>query len=365
MVNLANVALNSYVFKKEPISLIHFVTNKCNARCKHCFIDFDHPDVFKGELTLEEIDKLTKSFGRSMLNVNLTGGEPLLRKDFFEIVKMYFKNAGVRSIYITTNGMFTKLTKDFLDKFILSNIKGKIILSFSIDNFEEGHDENRRVKGLYRNTLNTYNLVKGYNNPNILANISITVTDHNYDKVIELYNYLKNEEGVDAFTAIAMREEGVIKKINPSAKKKIYDAYVKLTSLIKEDMLNNKTKGYKKEGIQGTLLNSKNMIMYKNIADSYMQPKYISHCPAGALFGVIWANGMVYPCEILNKPLGNLRDHNMNFMELWKNEKTKEVKKFIKDTNCNCTFECAWAINIISNKRYIPTLLKNSIQQKI
>jgi len=363
--NLARIVLNSYVLKKEPISLIHFVTNKCNARCKHCFIDFDHPDVFKGELTLEEIEKLTKSFGKSLLNVNLTGGEPFLRRDFFEIVKMYFENAGIRSVYITTNGMFTQLTKNFLDKFIESGISGNVILSFSIDNFEEGHDENRRVKGLYHNTLKTYELVKGYNKPNILANISITVTDHNYDKVIDLYHYLKNEMGVDAFTAIAMREEGVIKKIDPEVKQNIWRAYVKLINLIKEDMLNDEIGGYKKEGLQGTLLNSKNMIMYKNIADSYLEPRYISHCPAGALFGVIWANGTVHPCEVLNKPLGNLRDYNMNFMELWKNEKTKEVKKFIKDTNCNCTFECAWAINIISNKKYIPALIKNSIKQRI
>src|SRR3989344_2872711 len=103
---LARIALNSYVFKKEPISLIHFVTNKCNARCKHCFIDFDHPDIFKGELNLEEIDRLTRSLGKSILNVNLTGGEPFLRKDFFEIVEMYFKNAKINSVYITTNGMF-------------------------------------------------------------------------------------------------------------------------------------------------------------------------------------------------------------------------------------------------------------------
>src|SRR3989344_5893732 len=127
IMNPLRTITNMYVTKKEPLSIVHFVTNVCNARCKHCFIDFDHPDIFKGQLTLEEIDKLTKSFGSSMLNVNLTGGEPFLRKDFFEIVKLYFNNANIKSVYITTNGMFTKLTKDFLDKFIASRINGNMI----------------------------------------------------------------------------------------------------------------------------------------------------------------------------------------------------------------------------------------------
>ena len=182
--------------------------------------------------------------------------------------------------------------------------------------------------------------------------------------MIELYHYLKNEKQVDSFTAVAMRVEGVVKRIEPEIRIKIHQVYSQLTNLIQKDMLDKKTTGYKR-GLQGTLLNAKNMIMYKNIKNTYLKPKYISHCPAGALFGVIWANGMVYPCEVLSKPLGNLRDYNMNFMELWKNEQTKNVKKFIKDINCNCTYECALAINIISNKKYIPALLKNSIQQKI
>ena len=35
------------------------------------FYRFDHKDVFKGELTLDEIEQLTKTFGKSLLNVNL------------------------------------------------------------------------------------------------------------------------------------------------------------------------------------------------------------------------------------------------------------------------------------------------------
>ena len=53
--NIAKVLNNVYFKKKTPISLIHFLTNRCNARCSFCFIDFDNPKTFAGELTLEEI----------------------------------------------------------------------------------------------------------------------------------------------------------------------------------------------------------------------------------------------------------------------------------------------------------------------
>ena len=87
--NPLRVVKNIYVSRNEPISLVHFITNKCNARCSFCFIDFDDPEIFKGELTLDEIDTLTKNLGNSLLNVNLTGGEPFTRKDIAEIAKSY------------------------------------------------------------------------------------------------------------------------------------------------------------------------------------------------------------------------------------------------------------------------------------
>ena len=45
--------------------------------------------TFTHELTLDEIDVLTKNLGKSLLNVNLTGGEPFARKDLTEIAKKY------------------------------------------------------------------------------------------------------------------------------------------------------------------------------------------------------------------------------------------------------------------------------------
>ena len=92
----------------------------------------------------------------------------------------------------------------------------------------------------------------------------------------------------------------------------------------------------------------------------YMSPKYISPCHAGSLFGIITANGLVYPCEILeDKLLGDLRQNNMNFTEIWKGAETKKIKKFIKDTKCNCTYECALTYNILGNWRYQPSLISS------
>ena len=357
MANLLKIVSNAYVTRKQPISLVHFITNRCNARCKHCFIDFDAPGAFAGELKFEEIEKLTKQFDNSLLNVNITGGEPFLRSDIYRIVEAYFLHAGVSSVYITTHGGFTDRTAKFIDQFIEADIDGQIIFSFSIDNFEKAHNENRRLRNLFQSTLDTFHMVHDHDMPNIIPNIAITVTQHNYDQVINLYRYLKEEEGVDAFTAIAMREQGVIKNMDPTIKTRIHEAYIELTNQISEDQKSRETVGYKGT-LVGRVLNAKNKIQYDILQNTYLEPRYISHCPAGALFVVVYANGDVYPCEILhNRKLGNLRKYEMNLLELLQNAETNACKKFIKDTDCHCSYECAWSINIISNKQYIPSLV--------
>ncbi len=363
MANLLTISKNAYIKKKEPISIIHFITNRCNARCGHCFIDFDNPETNKDELTLEEIQELSKHLGSSLLNVNITGGEPFLRKDIFEIVHAYFTNAKINSVFITTNGMFTQKVKEFLQKVETSDIKGNIIFSLSIDNFEEIHDKNRKVKGLYKNAIQTYQMIQEWNKENIMANIAITVSNHNYDNVMQIYNHLKSI-GITAITATIMREEGIIKTINPEIKEKINFAYKIITDQIRKDLVQEKNiKGYNK--LQGTIMNSKNIIVNNIIQKTYLKPKFISYCSAGSLFGVIYANGDVYPCEVLeNKKLGNLRDYNLNFKSLWENKNAKDFKSWVKETKCNCTFECAWSINVISDPQFIPELLYYSLKTK-
>ena len=131
--SLLHVLNNIYFKKKEPVSIVHFLTNRCNARCSFCFIDFDNPKTFHNELTLDEIDKLTKNLGDSLLNVNFTGGEPFARKDIEEIAKLYIKNTTVQSMYVTTNASLPDRVENFAKTIIDLDKDIELTFQISID----------------------------------------------------------------------------------------------------------------------------------------------------------------------------------------------------------------------------------------
>ena len=195
--NSAHVLTNLLLTKQEPISVVHFVTNRCNARCSFCFIDFDDPKTFAGELTIDEIDKLTKNLGSSLLNVNITGGEPFARKDLVEIAKKYLTNTTIQSIYVTTNASLPDRIKNFAEK--VSEFRKDIELTFqiSIDDFPEEHNKVRKIKNLFDNCIESYRLLKAMGQ-NINPVVSITVTHENCDNIKKIFNYLYYDCKIDS-----------------------------------------------------------------------------------------------------------------------------------------------------------------------
>jgi len=355
--NFARVLNNIYFQKNEPVSLVHFITNRCNARCSFCFIDFDNPETFKGELTLEEIDKLTKNLGKSLLNVNFTGGEPFARKDILDIAKLYIKNSTIESIYITTNASLPERIENFAKE--ISNVDSSIEQSFqiSIDDLPERHNKVRKIKNLFDSCIDTYRTLKNMNIKNINPVVNITVSQENCGQIEEIFNYFTKECGINSLKACIVRDEGVYK--TPSDKtRKIYEAYKWLTNKINNEIKNNNIINYNKNSIQGKIHQKKDVISYEMVKEMYLKPKFISTCHAGGIFGIITANGKVFPCEILeDKMMGDLREYDMNLMKIWKNSYSNQTRKYIKDSNCNCTYECALTYNILGNWRYQPSLL--------
>ena len=357
--NLLRVLNNVYFKKTEPVSIVHFLTNRCNARCSFCFIDFDDPNTFKNELTLNEIDELTKKLGKSLLNVNLTGGEPFARKDITEIAKLYIKNTNVQSIYVTTNASLPDRVEEFTKNIMHLNKDIELTFQISIDDLPDNHDKVRKIENLFNNCIDTYRRLKKINSHKVNPVISITVSHENCDNIQKIFEYLTTKCGVDSMKCTVVRDEGVY-KTPIEKKKKIFEAYAWLTNKIQEMTKEKKIKNYNLKSIQGKIHNKKDRIAWKMINEMYMKPKFISPCHAGGLFGIITADGFVYPCEILKDALlGNLRENNMDFMKIWNSSLTKKTKKFIIKSKCNCTYECALSFNILGNWRYQPSLISS------
>ena len=83
------------------------ITDVCNFKCGYCLpngYQIDKSDNRKF-LHLEEIRRLAKVFSKlGVCKIRLTGGEPTVRKDFFDIIKVLKNEAGIKKIVITTNG---------------------------------------------------------------------------------------------------------------------------------------------------------------------------------------------------------------------------------------------------------------------
>jgi len=83
------------------------ISDVCNFKCGYCL-----PDGYKIDksdnrtfINIEEIRRLAKALSElGVSKIRLTGGEPTIRKDFFEIIKTIKKNSGIKKTVITTNG---------------------------------------------------------------------------------------------------------------------------------------------------------------------------------------------------------------------------------------------------------------------
>src|SRR2546423_7696160 len=92
------------------------VTDRCNFRCQYCMPADGLPWLRREEiLTFEEITRLVRLLaGMGVCDVRLTGGEPLVRREFPSLVRMLAGIEGVRDLALTTNGYLLERDADAL-----------------------------------------------------------------------------------------------------------------------------------------------------------------------------------------------------------------------------------------------------------
>jgi len=172
-----------------PPLLVLFVNSICNLTCEHCFYwrNLNQRD----DLTFDELAALSRDLG-TVENLNLSGGEPFLRKELDRIVRMFVRDNGTRQIYVPTNGWYTERTVAALASILEEPALQLFACELSLDGTEAYHDAFRGKAGSFRRALETYDALAELQrrDPRLRIHSISTVTDHNVDEVRALSDHL-------------------------------------------------------------------------------------------------------------------------------------------------------------------------------
>ncbi len=347
-----------FIKRGLPIQLIYFVTSKCNLRCIHCFY-WERLNSQTNELLLPEIEKISKSMG-DLLWLSLTGGEPFLRNDLPDIVSLFYKYTGVKYITIPTNGLQTTRILQLTEKILSLAPKSYLVIYVSLDGFEKTHDQIRNHPGSFQNALDTLKRLKRLRKKfsNLGVSTLTTYLSLNQKELKDFFWFIQDYIQPDNMAVNLGRGN----MENERLKEFQIDYYRDVVQVKRQAIKNNNIPYY--DFKLGELLLAKDMVMYDLVEKTFTENRFQSLCYAGSLSGVMSETGEIFPCELLNESMGNIREYHYDFKQLWMSPRANEVRRKIKKGKCFCTYECALNTNILFNIKYYPRLLKELITKK-
>lgn len=306
--------------KFEPKWIAWEITRRCNLRCIHCRssseeVVKEHPDPQKDEC-FRIIDDIT-SFAQPVLV--LTGGEPLLREDIFEIAE-YGNQKGLR-VCMATNG--TLVNDEICKKIKDANIK---MISLSLDGPDEKtHDDFRQQKGAFKATINAAKLFKKYDIPFL---INSSFTKRNQHTIPETYKLAK-QLGATAWYMFMIvptgRGEDLLKElIDDKDYEEILHWHYEMEKNEKEILVRPTCAPQYYRVILERSKEEGEKFERRSLKFSTGGAK---GCVAAQLICLINVDEDVMPCSYFPLPAGNLK--KQSFREIWENSKLfKDLRDF-------------------------------------
>lgn len=307
----------------SPPFLILFINSICNMKCEHCF--YWQQLNQKTDLTFEEIVALSNELG-PIEHLNLSGGEPFLRKEFGAVCRQFIQHNGVKEIYTPTNGYFTERTVKAVREVLKEKDLDILGIEISLDGMPEFHDAFRKSRFAFSKAMETYDALVEIQkeDPRLHIYAISTATETNMSDLKKLTTFL-----YDRCPKMSHHHLAIIRgeRKDPSLQGPVLQEYKELYQYMR------RLWGVREEGRQGSVVEPMLQHVKTRTADEERQ---IVPCRAGVLSAVIHANGDVALCE-QRPPIGNLRDKS--FTELWHAHTANQVRKSIKKKECYCTNE--------------------------
>ncbi|MBN2534333.1 MAG: radical SAM protein [Spirochaetales bacterium] len=319
---------------KNPSDAALIITYRCPMNCIMCRIH-DYPSEQSEEIGPGVFEKLPH-----LHFINITGGEPFIRDDLEEIIKIVQKKTP--RIVISTSGWFTDKIIHLFQKFPRLGIR------VSLEGLSVINDELRGRKGSFDRGLSVLLTLKKMGIKDI--GFGITISDRNAGEILKLYDLAKNL-GMELATTATHNSfyfhtsgnhftepENIVRHLD-----------ILINNLLKEKNPKSWFRAYFNHGLKNYVMGGRRLLP----------------CMAGTLNFFIDPRGYVYPCNGLEQRfwkehMGNLA-HAESFESLWRSEKAECVRKQVLTCQKNC-----WMVGTVAPvmKRTISVPLMWIIKNK-
>jgi MoaA/NifB/PqqE/SkfB family radical SAM enzyme len=264
----------------------------------------------------------------------LAGGEPFTRKDLPEIASAFYRNNQLESIYIMSNGQIQKRIFPDVTRVLQECPNLNVTIALGIDGPKRQHEKIRQKPGSWDIAIDTARQLQAIKKefPRLDVQTCTCFMNSNQDTIFEWYDFLKYDLKPDKVNFNYIRPPSA----DPKELEIDHSRYTKLAQMIDDDSRHAAIKN-NYGGKAGFFKAAIDIYMHGLIAKTQETQTAQMKCYAGTAGGVIYDEGTVSSCENL-APIGNLRDFDWNFKNLWLSPAMKERRKKAA-SGCFCTHE--------------------------
>lgn len=322
--------------RRFPAHVVISVTNRCNLNCPYCFTRYavNREDRLNMERMISLIDELHK---RGTRYINLTGGEPLTRKDIKDIIHYITREKGIKCS-LSTNGILLNEKIEVL--------RGIDSINVSLDGNEEQHNHNRQSQQYGE-------IIKGIENA-VANNIPVTtctvLTKSNMDCLDDIAKLSKKTGFLAVFHLLRVGlkpNEDLLRQ--QMSQREIRDVMQRIIDYKKARYpiyYSNKSHAY----IRDWPYEHPSRMLRKDDREEKKNFKIIP-CVCGDLSCFIDGEGSVYPCAVLSGQVEVLNFLEVGFENAW---------NFLPHVRCRaCSFFFQTELNLLLSLS--PAVWKNFI----
>ena len=318
------------LFRPKLLIFQWHITERCNWRCKHCYQEsYATPemDLEKMQDILNQYVDLVKKWQipRQHARIQITGGEPMLREDFFQFLGKVYKLSEYFRLAIMSNGsLLTKENAKILKLFGIQSFQ------VSLEGMEKTNDE-IRGKGSFKKILKAIEILLWAGIP---ARVSVTLTKKNRPEIKELAGILVplgvKSMGVRRIVPWGAGAQLKNEVLEPSKLRMLYKELEEINRTMIKNGYELRVGGGCENGIFNDEISGPGLMTF-------------NHCGvADGRVLVVLPNGDVLPCRRLPIKIGNLYEKSLEeiyyspLYENWRNKKdlTKECHACSNFENC-------------------------------